>query len=157
MKIDICKVTSNPDFARMAAEYLAYSLQDVKTYQNLTPKEREIISEEMFNSIQHLDTRQMFTELKQKHPDTILLFRMGDFYEARDKDAEVCSSILGITLTVRTNDKLAGFPYHALDTYLPKLIRAGHRVAICDQLEDPKMTKKLVKRGITELVSPRLT
>lgn len=134
MKIDIEKVISNSNYVRMAAEYLAYALQSKKGYYDLTPKEREIISEEMFNSIQHLDTRQMFTELKQKHPDAILLFRMGDFYEARDKDAEVCSSILGITLTVRTNDKLAGFPHHTLDTYLPKLVRAGHRVCICDEL-----------------------
>ena len=102
-----------------------------------------------------------FFDLKEKHPDAILLFRCGDFYETYAQDAVEASQILGITLTRRNNNKefltnqeMAGFPYHALDTYLPKLIRAGRRVAICDQLEDPKMTKKLVKRGITELVTP---
>ena len=101
-----------------------------------------------------------FFDLKAKHPDAVLLFRCGDFYETYCDDAVVASSILGITLTRRNNGgsagatEMAGFPYHALDTYLPKLIRAGKRVAICDQLEDPKLTKKLVKRGITELVTP---
>lgn len=100
-----------------------------------------------------------FFDLKSKHPDAIMLFRCGDFYETFSSDAILASEILGITLTKRANGKassveLAGFPHHALDTYLPKLIRAGKRVAICDQLEDPKLTKKLVKRGITELVTP---
>ena len=101
-----------------------------------------------------------FFDLKAKHPDAVLLFRCGDFYETYCDDAVVASSILGITLTRRNNGgsagatEMAGCPYHALDTYLPKLIRAGKRVAICDQLEDPKLTKKLVKRGITELVTP---
>jgi DNA mismatch repair protein MutS len=100
-----------------------------------------------------------FFELKAKHPDAVLLFRCGDFYETYSEDAIVASEILGITLTKRANGsaktvEMAGFPFHALDTYLPKLIRAGKRVAICDQLEDPKLAKKLVKRGITELVTP---
>ncbi len=101
-----------------------------------------------------------FFDLKAKHPEALLLFRCGDFYETYCEDAIVAAQILGITLTHRNNgagvkgDEMAGFPYHALDTYLPKLIRAGKRVAICDQLEDPKLTKKLVKRGITELVTP---
>lgn len=101
-----------------------------------------------------------FLDLKAKHPDAVMLFRCGDFYETYSTDAIVASEILGITLTKRNNGKagqtieMAGFPHHALDTYLPKLIRAGKRVAICDQLEDPKLTKKLVKRGITELVTP---
>lgn len=100
-----------------------------------------------------------FIEIKKKHPDAILLFRVGDFYETFSDDAIVASEILGITLTRRANGaaqfvELAGFPHHALDTYLPKLVRAGKRVAICDQLEDPKLTKTLVKRGITELVTP---
>ena len=104
-----------------------------------------------------------FMELKSKHPDALLLFRCGDFYETYSDDAVVASEILGITLTKRSSAigtrkdaavAMAGFPHHALDTYLPKLIRAGRRVAICDQLEDPKLTKKLVKRGITELVTP---
>ena len=101
-----------------------------------------------------------FLDLKAKHPDAVMLFRCGDFYETYSTDAVVASEILGITLTKRNNGKggqtieMAGFPHHALDTYLPKLIRAGRRVAICDQLEDPKLAKKLVKRGITELVTP---
>ncbi len=97
--------------------------------------------------------------VKAKHPDAILLFRVGDFYETFGEDAIHASEILGITLTRRANGaasyvELAGFPYHALDTYLPKLVRAGQRVAICEQLEDPKLAKKIVKRGITELVTP---
>lgn len=102
-----------------------------------------------------------FYELKDKNPDAVMLFRCGDFYETYCEDAITASAVLGITLTRRNNGgkggtpiEMAGFPYHALDTYLPRLIRAGHRVAICDQLEDPKLTKKLVKRGITELVTP---
>ena len=100
-----------------------------------------------------------YFEMKQKHPDAVLLFRVGDFYETFCDDAITASEILGITLTRRANGsaqsvELAGFPHHALDTYLPKLVRAGKRVAICEQLEDPKLTKKLVKRGITELVTP---
>jgi DNA mismatch repair protein MutS len=100
-----------------------------------------------------------YFEIKSKHPDAILLFRVGDFYETFSKDAIMTSEILGIALARRSNGvaqfvELAGFPHHALDTYLPKLVRAGKRVAICDQLEDPKLAKKLVKRGITELVTP---
>ncbi len=100
-----------------------------------------------------------FFDLKAKNPDAILLFRCGDFYETYADDATTAAQVLGITLTHRNNKggdntEMAGFPYHALDTYLPRLIRAGYRVAICDQLEDPKLTKKLVKRGISELVTP---
>lgn len=100
-----------------------------------------------------------FYDLKAKNPDAILLFRCGDFYETYEKDAETAAQVLGITLTRRNNKgqtstAMAGFPHHALDTYLPRLVRAGFRVAICDQLEDPKTTRKLVKRGITELVTP---
>lgn len=100
-----------------------------------------------------------YFDIKSKHPDAILLFRCGDFYETFSEDAIIASEILGITLTRRANGaaksvELAGFPHHALDTYLPKLVRAGKRVAICEQLEDPKLTKKLVKRGVTELVTP---
>ncbi len=100
-----------------------------------------------------------YASIKAKHPDAILLFRVGDFYETFGEDAVKSSEILGITLTRRANGsasfvELAGFPYHAIDTYLPKLVRAGQRVAICEQLEDPKLTKKIVKRGITELVTP---
>ncbi|MBR7029102.1 MAG: DNA mismatch repair protein MutS [Bacteroidaceae bacterium] len=102
-----------------------------------------------------------FFDLKSKHPDALLLFRCGDFYETYGEDAVTTSKVLGITLTRRNNGKngaadleMAGFPYHALDTYLPRLVRAGFRVAICDQLEDPKLAKTLVKRGITEVVTP---
>ena len=101
-----------------------------------------------------------FRDLKKKYPDTIMLFRCGDFYETYCEDAVTAAQVLGITLTHRNNKgsvasvEMAGFPYHAIDTYLPRLIRQGYRVAICDQLEDPKLTKKLVKRGVTELVTP---
>ena len=100
-----------------------------------------------------------YNRIKGQHPDALLLFRVGDFYETFGADAIVASRILGITLTKRNNGgnadmELAGFPYHALETYLPKLVRAGHRVAICDQLEDPKLTKTIVKRGVTEVVTP---
>ena len=110
-------------------------------------------------SIAETPLMQQYLEMKKKHPDAVLLFRVGDFYETFSDDAVEASRILGITLTRRANGKaqsveLAGFPHHALDTYLPKLVRAGKRVAICEQLEDPKLTKKLVKRGITELITP---
>lgn len=102
---------------------------------------------------------QQHRAIKQKYPDAILLFRVGDFYETFGQDAVLASSILGITLTKRNNGaaasaELAGFPYHSLDSYLHKLVKAGHRVAVCDQLEDPKLAKGLVKRGVTEMVSP---
>src|ERR1035437_1837556 len=102
---------------------------------------------------------QQYSSIKSRYPDAILLFRIGDFYETFGEDAIKTAATLGITLTKRRNGaasevELAGFPYHALDTYLPKLVRGGHRVAICDQLEDPKLTKTIVKRGITELVTP---
>ena len=99
-----------------------------------------------------------YNGIKAKHPDALLLFRVGDFYETFGEDAIKASKILGIVLTNRANGsskiELAGFPYHSIDTYLPKLVRAGHRVVICDQLENPKDTKKIVKRGVTELVTP---
>lgn len=113
----------------------------------------------MSNDIELTPMMKQFLDLKAKHPDAVMLFRCGDFYETYSTDAIIAAEILGITLTKRANGKgktveMAGFPHHALDTYLPKLIRAGKRVAICDQLEDPKTSKKLVKRGITELVTP---
>ncbi|HRZ96653.1 MAG TPA: DNA mismatch repair protein MutS [Paludibacter sp.] len=113
----------------------------------------------MNNDIVETPLMKQYFEIKAKHPDAILLFRCGDFYETFSSDAIIAADILGITLTRRANGsaksvELAGFPHHALDTYLPKLVRAGMRVAICDQLEDPKLTKKLVKRGVTELVTP---
>lgn len=114
----------------------------------------------MANDVALTPMMKQYFEFKAQHPDAVLLFRCGDFYETYSEDAVVASDILGITLTKRSNSgqgkvvEMAGFPHHALDTYLPKLIRAGKRVAICDQLEDPKLTKKLVKRGITELVTP---
>ena len=113
----------------------------------------------MNNEIVQTPLMKQYFEIKSKHPDAILLFRCGDFYETFSTDAIRAAEVLGITLTRRANGsaktvELAGFPHHALDTYLPKLVRAGMRVAICDQLEDPKLTKKLVKRGVTELVTP---
>ena len=116
----------------------------------------------MAKKIAETPLMKQYLEMKHKHPDAVLLFRVGDFYETFSDDAIAASEILGITLTRRANGaamsvELAGFPHHALDTYLPKLIRAGKRVAICEQLEDPKLTKKLVKRGITELVTPGVT
>ena len=103
-----------------------------------------------------------YQRIKEQHPDAVLLFRVGDFYETFGPDAVTASRVLGIVLTKRNNGgavevELAGFPHHALDTYLPKLVRAGHRVAICDQLEDPKQTKTIVKRGVTEVVTPGLS
>ena len=100
-----------------------------------------------------------YNQIKEKHPDALLLFRVGDFYETFGEDAIKAASILGIVLTKRgagsaSETPLAGFPYHSLDTYLPKLVKAGYRVAICDQLENPKLTKEIVKRGVTELVTP---
>ena len=113
----------------------------------------------MSKKIAETPLMKQYFEIKGKHPDAILLFRVGDFYETFSQDAIDAAEILGITLTRRANGsaqyvELAGFPHHALDTYLPKLVRAGKRVAICDRLEDPKQTTKLVKRGITELVTP---
>ena len=99
-----------------------------------------------------------YNTIKKKYPDALLLFRVGDFYETFGEDAVKASQILGITLTHRNNGgdrtELAGFPHHSVNTYLPKLVKAGLRVAICDQLEDPKQTKTIVKRGVTELVTP---
>ena len=95
-----------------------------------------------------------YNSIKAKYPDAILLFRVGDFYETFASDAVKTSEILGITLTKRAGEALAGIPYHALDNYLPRLVRAGERVAICEQLEDPKFATKIVKRGITELITP---
>src|SRR6187399_2724641 len=102
---------------------------------------------------------QQYSRIKAKYPDAILLFRVGDFYETFGHDAIKTAGVLGIVLTKRGSGsasevELAGFPHHALDTYLPKLVKAGYRVAICDQLEDPKLTKTIVKRGVTELVTP---
>lgn len=113
----------------------------------------ETVTEVGVKKVTQTPLMRQFEEMKKKHPDAILLFRVGDFYETFAEDAQAASDILGITLTTRANGRadkfyLAGFPHHALDTYLPKLVRAGRRVAICEQLEDPKSTKKLVKRGI---------
>ena len=119
----------------IAALHNAESMEDVIAKLNVSPMMKQ------------------FQELKAKHPDVTILFRCGDFYETYQEDAEVVAKTLGITLTNKDDIKMAGFPYHALDQYLPKLIRHGMRVAICDQLEDPKTTQKLAKRGITEIVS----
>src|SRR5580765_4687984 len=113
----------------------------------------------MAKSFDDTPLMQQHKAIKQKYPDAILLFRVGDFYETFGNDAITASQVLGITLTKRNNgaaasNELAGFPHHALDTYLHKLVKAGYRVAICDQLEDPKLVKGLVKRGVTELITP---
>src|SRR3981189_1578749 len=115
----------------------------------------------MAKSIADTPMMQQHRAIKQKYPDAILLFRVGDFYETFGEDAIVASKVLGITLTKRNNgaaasSELAGFPHHSLDTYLHKLVKAGYRVAICDQLEDPKSVKGIVKRGVTDMVTPGL-
>lgn len=106
--------------------------------------EAEASDSDSSEEVTHLAYIQQFNEFKEKHPEALLLFRCGDFYETYENDAQIASEVLGITLTLNTRDKrkMAGFPHHALDTYLPKFIRAGHRVAICDQLEAPKASKK---------------
>ncbi len=128
---------------------------------NFVSRSRSRLLTQMSQMHKYVETPLMkqYYDVKGKHPDAILLFRVGDFYETFGEDAIRASEILGITLTRRANGsassvELAGFPYHALDTYLPRLVRAGQRVAICEQLEDPKLTKKIVKRGITELITP---
>ena len=113
----------------------------------------------MAKSIKETPLMKQYNQIKAKYPDALLLFRVGDFYETFGQDAVRAAKILGIILTKRgagstSETELAGFPHHSINTYLPKLVRAGCRVAICDQLEDPKMTKKIVKRGVTELVTP---
>lgn len=128
---------------------------------NFIGKTKQLSLFSMTDSKKYVETPLMkqYFKIKGKHPDAILLFRVGDFYETFGEDAIKAAEILGITLTRRANGaasyvELAGFPYHAIDTYLPKLVRAGQRVAICEQLEDPKLTKNIVKRGITELITP---
>ncbi|MFM7815273.1 MAG: DNA mismatch repair protein MutS, partial [Flavobacteriales bacterium] len=116
-------------------------------------------SQEFKDGVVETPLMKQYYGFKSQYPDALLLFRVGDFYETFGEDAVKASAILGIVLTKRKNGsaafiELAGFPHHSLDTYLPKLVRAGNRVAICEQLEDPKLTKKIVKRGITELVTP---
>ena len=116
-------------------------------------------STEKNNKVAETPLMKQYNEIKAKHPDALLLFRVGDFYETFGEDAIKASKILGIILTKRANGTaseiaLAGFPHHSLNTYLPKLVRAGQRVAICDQLEDPKLTKSIVKRGVTDLITP---
>ena len=136
---------------------ITYLCRSFSFTSNTTKRKGNIVAKD--NEVVLTPMMKQYFELKAKHPDAIMLFRCGDFYETYSEDAVTAADILGITLTRRANGQsktveMAGFPYHALDTYLPKLIRAGRRVAICDQLEDPKTTKKLVKRGITELVTP---
>lgn len=126
---------------------------------NFTVKSSSIVAKEKAVKSGETPLMQQYNAIKAKHPQALLLFRVGDFYETFGEDAVIASRVLGIILTKRgagsaSETELAGFPHHSLDTYLPKLVRAGHRVAICDQLEDPKMTKSIVKRGVTELVTP---
>lgn len=111
--------------------------------------EAEASDSDSSEDVTHLAYIQQFNEFKEKHPEALLLFRCGDFYETYENDAQIASEVLGITLTLNTRDKrkMAGFPHHALDSYLPKLIRAGHRVAICDQLEAPKKSSKKIEKA----------
>jgi len=148
--------------AYLCTIYLLILLSQVRNLNDrklilLTPKkERKRL---VANDVVLTPMMKQFFELKAKHPDAVMLFRCGDFYETYSEDAIVASEILGITLTKRANGQakhveMAGFPFHALDTYLPKLVRAGKRVAICDQLEDPKLTKKLFHhRGKYHIIS----
>lgn len=143
-------------FAMSIDTYKVSDFADKKKYINFVLLKFIVVAEK---KIVETPLMKQFFEMKKKHPDAIMLYRVGDFYETFSTDAVTASEILGITLTKRANGpgqhiELAGFPHHALDTYLPKLVRVGKRVAICEQLEDPKLTKKLVKRGITELVTP---
>lgn len=143
-------------FAISIDTYKVSDFADKKKYINFVLLKFIVVAEK---KIVETPLMKQFFEMKKKHPDAIMLYRVGDFYETFSTDAVTASEILGITLTKRANGpgqhiELAGFPHHALDTYLPKLVRAGKRIAICEQLEDPKLTKKLVKRGITELVTP---
>ena len=115
----------------------------------------------MKSKVKETPLMSQYNRIKAKYPENILLFRVGDFYETFGSDAIIASKILDIVLTKRANGssniELAGFPYHSLQTYLPKLVRSGNKVAICEQLEDPKMTKKIVKRGVTEIITPGVT
>jgi len=129
MRIDIDQILSNPELSRMAAEHLSYALADVQTYEELTPKEREIISREDFDKI-IIETIDTYHAIKEKRPHSIILVKVGLFFATFDEDAEKVSRTLGISAE---NNK-ASFPSCALDTYLPKLIRAGHNVAICENL-----------------------
>ena len=106
-----------------------------------------------FNENKELPLMKQWREFKEKYPEAVTLFRCGDFYETYEDDARTVAQVCGITLTRKNDNDMAGFPHHALDTYLPKLVRAGHRICIVDELEDPRLTKKLVKRGITENVN----
>ena len=151
MKIDIDKITGNPILTRMAAEHLAYSLQSISKYEDLTPRQQSIITPEMFKLIQPEALRQ-YQELKAKHPDYMILMSVGDFYEGRGEDAKVMAKTLGITLSLRNEEPCAAFPQHTLNTYLPKLIKAGYKVALCDPLEAPAPPPKRIR--ITEIVSP---
>ena len=115
----------------------------------------------MKSKVKETPLMSQYNRIKAKYPENILLFRVGDFYETFGNDAIIASKSLDIVLTKRANGssniELAGFPYHSLQTYLPKLVRSGNKVAICEQLEDPKMTKKIVKRGVTEIITPGVT
>ena len=155
-KLDAQKEQDKQEQIKNSPEQKEKERQEEKAKEELTKEETKVVA-----AIALSPMLKQFYDLKAKHPDAVLLFRCGDFYETYAKDAEKASQILGITLTKssKTKDKegkplaMAGFPYHALDTYLPKLIRAGQRVAICDQIEAPKET---TKRGVTELLAPKV-
>lgn len=138
----------------MSAKELIAALHNATTIEDVIRKLSGTPEPESEDEDKLSPMMKQYQELKEKHPDSTLIFRCGDFYELYHEDAEKTAKILGITLTQRGEIKMAGFPYHALDAYLPKLIHAGLRLAICDQLEDPK-AKSLVKRGVSEIVSPQ--
>jgi len=131
MKIDIEKIISNPSLVRVAAEHFAYSMYDVHSYDELTPKEKSIISLESFELMMEYATTS-YRNLKEKNPNAIILIRVGHFYNTYDDDADTIAKALGITLSQANDTHKASIPRHAIDTYLPKLIRAGHKVALCD-------------------------
>ena len=155
--IEVCGQRSWVSLVNYYSKKAAKEQPKVEEKPEETVAEQPEVQEQPVAEVKELSpVMKQYRDLKEQHPDAVLLFRIGDFYEAYEEDAETAADILGIVITTRNTDgtKMAGFPHHALDTYLPKLVRAGKRIAICDQLEDPKLAKKLVKRGITELVTP---
>ena len=155
--IEVCGQRSWVSLVNYYSKKAAKEQPKVEEQPEETVAEQPEVQEQPVAEVKELSpVMKQYRDLKEQHPDAVLLFRIGDFYEAYEEDAETAADILGIVLTTRNTDgtKMAGFPHHALDTYLPKLVMAGKRIAICDQLEDPKLTKKLVKRGITEMVTP---
>ena len=133
MRINIEKILANPVLAKVAAEHLAYSLQDVEIYEDLTPREQSIINKESFDEI-YVDASETYNSIKKQNPHHIVLVRAGHFYNTYNEDAEAISNALGITLSNTNSTKKASMPRHTLDIYLPKLVRAGYKVAVYDKV-----------------------